>query len=189
MDAVEGFDSLKVIAHPDVDLALMKFDNYAKLLCDSFPVFAQSSSVLRQGRSICRLGYPFPEFSNYKYESKSDSIEWTPDGQTNTPRFPIDGILTRHLSDGKGKAVGFEVSTPGLRGQSGGPAFDVDGRIVGIQSLTKAHDLNFDVDIKVLRRGKQKPVKESSLLHVGHCIHLDVIKDFMRQNQVNFVEG
>jgi hypothetical protein len=84
--------------------------------------------------------------------------------------------------------VGFELSTPGLRGQSGGPAFDVDGRILGMQAATGHLDMNFDIEQAVFRAGKKKNVKDYAFLHVGHCIHVSVLKEFMTENGVKFIE-
>jgi hypothetical protein len=81
------------------------------------------------------------------------------------------------------------MSTPGLRGQSGGPAFDTEGRVWGMQSSTKHLDLDFDVDIEVLRGGRRKRVTNSPFLHVGNCIHVNVLKSFMRSMGVKFQEG
>ena len=115
-------------------------------------------------------------------------IRWTDTGRADSPRFPIEGMLTRHLIDKDGQVIGFEMSTPGLRGQSGGPVFDMDGKVWGMQSATAHLDLNFDVDQEVIRNGLKKRVKDSAFLHVGHCIHVDVLKSFMREQGVQFQE-
>jgi hypothetical protein len=174
--------------HPSIDIALIKFSNFTKLGASEFPLFAANGADLRQGRFLCRLGFPFPEFSNFEYDSSADQVRWTTTGRLDTPRFPIEGMVTRHISAGT-DVVGFEMSTPGLRGQSGGPVFDADGRIWGMQSSTRHLDLDFDVDMDVLRNGQQRRVKDSAFLHVGNCIHVDVLKHFMRGNGVAFNES
>ncbi|MFN2500541.1 MAG: trypsin-like peptidase domain-containing protein [Pyrinomonadaceae bacterium] len=186
---VDGPLSFDVIGHPTLDIALLKFNGFKKLLVDQFPVFGRDSTELKPGKTLCRLGFPFPEFSNYGYDPATDLIGWTDTGQESTPRFPIDGMLTRHVADGTGNIVAFELSTPGIRGQSGGPAFDRDGRIWGMQSQTKHLDLDFDVDTIVFRGTAKKRVQDSAFLHVGVCIHVDALKDFIRQNGVTFQEG
>jgi hypothetical protein len=98
-------------------------------------------------------------------------------------------MVTRHLAEGPGTVVGFELSTPGLRGQSGGPAFDAEGHVWGMQFATKHLDLNFDVDLEVVRAGNKKRVSDSAFLHVGHCVHVDALKAFMREHAVEFAEG
>jgi len=186
---VDGGLNLDIKFHPTLDIALLKFSGFSKLHCSRFPVFGANSGDLKQGKSICRLGFPFPEFSNYGYDKVTDSIGWTTGGKELTPQFPIDGMVTRHVGDGNGNIIAFEVSTPGIRGQSGGPAFDTDGRVWGMQSMTTHLDLNFDVDADVLRGSSVKRVKDSAFLHAGVCVHVDPIKAFMKENGVKFNEG
>ena len=97
-------------------------------------------------------------------------------------------MCTRQLADMSGVVTGVEMSTPGLRGQSGGPVFDTQGRVWGMQSQTGHLDLNFDVDQLVNRDGVQKRVRDSAFLHVGLCVHVDALKAFMRENGVHFDE-
>lgn len=96
--------------------------------------------------------------------------------------------MTRRWLDSEGQEFGFEMSTPGLRGQSGGPAFDTEGRVWGMQFRTKHLDLDFDVDEEVLRKGTKQRVTDSAFLHVGGCINIDVLKAFMKENNVQFTE-
>jgi hypothetical protein len=189
VDCVEGPLDLRGEMHPTLDVALLKFSNFTRLACDTFPVFARNGADLKQGKFLCRLGFPFPEFTNFEYDQANDAIRWTQQGRERSPRFPIEGMVTRHLLAQDGSIVGIELSTPGLRGQSGGPAFDVEGRIWGIQAATAHLDLDFDVDMKVVRNGAKKQVRDSAFLHVGHCIHVDALKAFMRTHGVAFAEG
>lgn len=189
INCVEGEANLIIKTHKEVDLALIKFNGFDKLLCDQFPVFSKDTTGLKQGKYLCRLGFPFPEFTNYEYSDRDDEIKWTKGGKSSTPQFPIDGMLTRHLLDNKNSLFGFEMSTPGLRGQSGGPVFDKNGFVWGMQSATGHLDLNFDVNVEVVREGVKKKVSDSVFLHVGHCIHISVIKTFMNENDVSFDEG
>jgi hypothetical protein len=188
VDCVDQVTSLRITMHSDVDLALLKFES-GKILCDAFPVFAARGDELKQGKSLCRLGFPFPEFTNFQYDPATDSTSWTQQGRKDSPRFPLEGMVTRHLAGPGGAVFGFETSTPGLRGQSGGPAFDVEGRVWGMQSATNHLDLAFDVDAEVVREGRRKRVHDSAFLHVGLCVHVDVMKEFMRANGVSFSEG
>ncbi len=189
VNCVEGPLNLTLKLHPTVDAALLKFDGYTKLGCTAFPVFAKNGADLKQGKFLCRLGFPFPEFRNFAYDATTDSIGWTQQGQEHTPRFPIEGMVTRHLLGPGGGVAGFELSTPGLRGQSGGPVFDTEGCVWGMQARTAHLDLVFDVDMDVVRDGNKKRVKDSAFLHVGHCIHVDVLKTFIQEHGLTFVEG
>lgn len=188
VNCVDGSLDLEIRAHPKLDVALLHFRNFTRLGCVSFPKFARNGSELKQGKYICRLGFPFAEFTNYAYDVNADKIHWTNAGRTDTPRFPIEGMVTRHVVDESG-IIGFELSTPGLRGQSGGPAFDTDGVIWGMQSMTAHLDLDFDVNQEVIRAGKRRKVSDSAFLHVGFCIHVDILKSFMKENGVQFQES
>jgi hypothetical protein len=188
MNCIEGSLNVKIIGHPNpkIDAALLHFTEYDKLHCTTFPVFASGGAALAQGKMLCRLGFPFPEFTNFRYNAETDDISWTDEGRLNTPQFPIDGMVTRHLVNDAGQVVGFEMSTPGLRGQSGGPAFDADGLVWGMQSATAHLDLDFDVNQEVLRSGKRRRVTDSAFLHVGHCVHVDTLRRFMQDTGVSF---
>jgi hypothetical protein len=180
---------LTVDMHPTQDLALLRFEGYGPALYRSYATFLGDSSRVKAGRSLCRLGYPFPEFTNFRYNSATDDIEWTTTGRSTSPRFPIDGIVTRLLSE-NGGITGIEMSTPGLRGQSGGPLFDTNGLIYGMQSATRHLHLGFDIeDREVLVNGRKRSVSNYPFLNVGHCVHVDVIKSFLREKGVKYYEG
>jgi len=178
----------KWINHPKYDLSIIIIENFKNPAYQSHAVFLKDTSVLKQGKYLCRLGYPFPEFSNFQYNETTDSIEWIETGQVETPRFPIEGMLTRHLVDA-GKIIGIELSTPGLRGQSGGPLFNEQGIICGMQSSTNHLHLGFDMKNFEYKIGsKTIKVTNQPFLHVGHCIHADIIKEFLTANNIKFYE-
>lgn len=188
MNCIKGKLKLSAVLHNSLDIALLKIEG-DQLMCDTFPVFPKDTSELKQGKFLCRLGFPFAEFDNFAYDEKNETIIWTDTGRRDTPRFPIEGMVTRHVRDVSGNVSGFEMSTPGLRGQSGGPAFDQEGKVWGMQSQTGHLDLNFDVDQEVVRNGLPKRVHDSAFLHVGLCVHVDILKSFMRDNKVHFDEA
>jgi hypothetical protein len=189
VNCVDTLTTLDIRSHAEADLSLIHFNGFSQLNVNSFPVFAKTTSDLKQGKHLCRLGYPFPQFTNFKLDASSDSIAWTSSGRSDSPQFPIDGMVTRFLSGAQGQIIGFELATPGLKGQSGGPAVDFEGRVWGMQSATNHLDLDFDVEQDVFRDGVKKRVRDNAFLHVGHCVHIDVIKDFMLANGVAFAEG
>ena len=81
------------------------------------------------------------------------------------------------------------MSTPGLRGQSGGPLFDTNGIIYGMQSSTRHLHLGFDIENFEIAAGTQsKKITNTPFLHVGQCIHPEIIKEFLIQHQVPFSE-
>lgn len=187
-DCVDKMSGFSVLVHPHFDLALIKFNNFSKLHCTDFAIFKKDTSTIKQGKHLCRLGFPFPEFTNFKYNKDNDDIEWNSIGKKGSPIFPIDGMITRFLADQHGK-YGIELSTPGLRGQSGGPLFDSDGIVYGMQSRTKHLHLGFDIEnVEISSKGQLKKVSNYSFIHLGECISVDVIKDFLKQHKINFKE-
>lgn len=186
------FDKMEQIVchvHPTLDLAIMEFKGFNKILYTSHASFIKDSSKIKQGKYLCRIGFPFPEFSNFKHNPDNDDIEWTNTGNPNSPTFPIDGILTRFVGSPTDGITGIEMSTPGLRGQSGGPLFDREGKIYGMQSATSHLHLGFDLkDKEIITDGRKTKVSNYPFLHVGISVHVDRIKDFLKQHNIDFSE-
>lgn len=174
---VEGTPEVEIRRLSTDDLALIKFTNFTRLGVNRFPRFARKGAALLPGRPLCRLGYAFPEFTNYEYDARRKRIRWTKDGHRESPRFPLDGMVTRLVGDAEGKVRGFETATPGLRGQSGGPAFDAMGRVWGLQSTTGHLPLGFDDEY------------QDAALHLARCVHVNVIRMALLENDVSFDEA
>lgn len=80
INCVEGALKFQLIKHKEIDVALIKFEDYTKLLCNTFPIFPSVTSSLQQGKYLCRLGFPFPEFTNFAYDEQNDQLIWTDTG-------------------------------------------------------------------------------------------------------------
>ncbi len=185
-DTISGFDCH---LHPTADLAIIRFKGFSQIHYQDYAHFIQDDGMARPGRFLCRLGFPFPEFNNYTYNYQKDEIEWTREGNPRSPSFPIEGIITRLIAQ-HGQITGVEMSSPGLRGQSGGPLFDPDGLVYGMQSSTRHLHLGFDLEnheVQVTPRTKR--VTNMPFLHVGQCVHVTVIKAFLREHGVRFFEA
>lgn len=188
INSVSPLDGITYHAHPTLDLAILQFNGFTEKHYNSYATFVKDDSKIKQGKYLCRLGYPFPEFNNFQHNEVTDDIEWTNTGIFSTPRFPIDGIITRHISDGQ-QVIGIELSTPGLRGQSGGPLFDTDGLVYGMQSATNHLHLGFDIKGReIVTDGRKEKISNFPFLHVGHCVHADRIKEFLKQHNIKFYE-
>ena len=189
---VNCFDTISEFTchvHPTADLAIIEFKGFNKIVYTSHASFLRDGSKIKQGKSLCRLGFPFPEFNNFKHNAEVDDIEWTNTGNANSPSFPLDGIVTRFIGDAT-NIVGIELSTPGLRGQSGGPLFDSNGTVYGMQSATKHLHLGFEIkDQEVVSDTKKMKVSNSPFLHVGVCVHVDTIKAFLKEKNIAFTEA
>ena len=189
VDCVDTMSGYTCHSHPIYDLAIIKFNDFNKLYYSSHATFLKDAATIKQGNFLCRLGFPFPEFTNFKYNETNDDIDWTTTGIQASPRFPIEGMVTRFLADEDRTLSGIELSTPGLRGQSGGPLFNDKGIIYGMQFSTKHLHLGFDfIDKEIMVDNKIKKISDYSFIHLGQCVHVDVIKAFLREHKVNFFE-
>jgi Trypsin-like peptidase domain len=188
VDCVDSMSGFTWHVHPKYDLAILKFNDFKKIHYTGFADFLKDSSKIRQGKYLCRLGFPFPEFTNYKYNEATDSMEWTSSGNQSSPRFPIEGMVTRFLAEDN-KVFGIELSTPGLKGQSGGPLFSENGSIYGMQFSTKHLHLGFDlVNKEILVDNRTIKISDYSFLHLGQCVHVDIIKEFLSEKKVRYHE-
>ena len=188
VDCVDSMSGFTWHLHPKYDLAILKFNDYKNLRYKGHSIFLKDSTTIRQGEFLCRLGFPFPEFTNFRFNETNDDIEWIQEGVTASPRFPLDGMVTRFLADESG-LFGIELSTPGLKGQSGGPLFNKDGIVYGMQFSTKHLHLGFDIiDKEIVSNNKTQKVSDYSFLHLGQCVHADIIKKFLKEKQVKYYE-
>ncbi len=188
IDCIDSMDGFTFHLHPTLDLAILKFNGYKTLHYHDCARFIKDTSRIKQGKYLCRLGFPFPEFNNYTFNAANDDIEWTKEGISHSPQFPIEGMVTRFLAENN-QLYGIEMSTPGLRGQSGGPLFDERGIVYGMQFSTKHLHLGFDlVDKEIMVNNGIRKVSDYSFLHLGQCIHADAIKAFLKQHNVEFYE-
>jgi len=180
----DGVRSQKVIILPEADLAVARLEPFDPKAVPEYPVL-KNPSTLRCGTSLCRLGYPFHNIEA-TYHEETNSFELAP-GSLPVPRFPIEGIYTRNVvvgksRDGKREIKFLETSSPGLRGQSGGPIFDTNGTVWAIQSKTTHFPLGFSPKVK--KNGRE--VEENQFLNVGWGVHPEVIVGFLRDNKIEF---
>ena len=133
------------------------------------------------GEMFCRAGYPF-------YEKM---VEWDEEHQTfvskaeTVPLFVNEGLVSRFLKhevtlEGDKKAIVnlMETSSPGLRGQSGGPLFDTKGRIFGMQIQTTCYPLDF--------KGEKDGHTEHQFLNVGRALHVETILRFLDSLKISY---
>jgi len=187
LNCFDRIDQIVCHPHPTLDLAIIEFKGFNQVYYQSHARFINDNSKIQQGKSLCRIGFPFPEFSNFRHNPETDDIEWTQTGNPNSPSFPIDGIITRFVGDPNLGITGIEMSTPGLRGQSGGPLFDTEGNVYGMQFATNHLHLGFDVkDAEIIINGKKSRVSNFPFLHVGLCVHVDKIREFLDQHNIKY---
>lgn len=172
-----------IIYHSNLDLALIKFRDFTKVNTTIFPIF--SIKEIEPGESICKLGFPWPTYNCFKYNKETDEIEIDLNGNFDTPAFPLDGMITRLIVK-ENELIAFESSSPGLKGQSGGPVFDTDGNILGIQSLTTHLDLMFDIEYKIRKNSHEHNALVKQFINLGIAISSNQIIKFLDENKVKY---
>ncbi len=188
IDCVDSMSGYTWILHPKYDLAILKLNDFKQRHYTDYAIFKKDANDIKQGEFMCRLGFPFSEFTNFEYDAIADDIQFTNNGMLGSPIFPIEGMVTRFLVDEE-RPFGIEMSTPGLKGQSGGPLFNKEGIVCGMQFSTKHLHLGFDiVDKEILIDNNTKKISDYSFMHLGQCIHVEVIKSFLAKNNVKYYE-
>ena len=168
----------------DTTLACGRLENFSQNSVKTYPVFRRIDDPLAIGTSLCRLGFPFSKITaTFDEENKTFRIA---DGVLPMPRFPNEGIHTRLLkkSDQESNRVAtfVETSTPGLKGQSGGPILDVSGRICALQSGTVHLPLGFTPKVKT----GNTEVVEHQFMHVGFGAHVTEILKFLDNHGIAY---
>jgi len=179
-----GVSVADVMANFEIDLAVARLHPFDPAWVTMYPTFKDPTDGILPGTSLCRLGFPFHEFKPTHKEGGGFEL---PAGALPAPLFPLEGIMTRHIlggptKDGKHQIKFLETSSPGLRGQSGGPIFDREGRVWGIQSRTSHLALGFNPPVP----GGAKDAVEHQFLNVGWAVHPEVVHAFLKDNGVGF---
>ncbi|MDX1358639.1 MAG: serine protease [Clostridia bacterium] len=165
------------------DLLAGRLEPFDKTVFKSHAYFKNPSSM-RLASGLCRLGYPF-HIINASYNDKEKRFEINKNMIPRKP-YPIEGIYTRTIDGGFSedgyRLLFIETSTPGLRGQSGGPIVDTEGAVWGLQSRTIHHPLGFSPKIK--KNGRE--IEENQFLNTGVGVHSSLIMEFLQKNDIRF---
>ncbi len=164
------------------DIAIGRLEPFDPAWIKVYPVFKNPAEPMLPGTSLCRLGFPFHEISA-TFDEQTQKFDLGK-GVLPVPRFPNEGIHTRIVMtlspDGKQQAKLLETSSPGLRGQSGGPIFDCNGHVWAMQSRTQSLPLRIAPEVV---QGKQKII-EHQFMHVGWGTHVEEIINLCKQFSV-----
>jgi len=179
----DGIGMAEVHVRNESDLAVGRLEPFEPGVVKRFPVL-KDPDELRPGTSLCRLGYPFHEL-RARWDAEAGQFQ-LPEGAVPAPLFPIEGIFTRQVRVESSLLPKFiETSSPGLLGQSGGPVFDTEGRVWGIQSRTHHLNLGFSPQIEV----EGEKVAEHQFLNVGLAVHPAELIDLLDEKGIAFTLG
>jgi Trypsin-like peptidase domain len=181
--AKDNLKLLDISLLPEADLMVGRLEPFDPAWVPTYPAFKDPNTPIRQGTSLCRFGYPFTSIKA-DYDAAANRFTWK---ELSLPGFPIEGIVTRTLEIGPNPA-GYrnrfiETSSPGLKGQSGGPIIDRAGTIWGIQSRTSHLSLGFDPDV-LDETGKKTNRKEHQFLNVGWAAHPETVAGFLQEKNI-----
>jgi len=178
-------------ALPATDLALGRLEPFKKEWIKAYPEFKDPAKELAQGTSLCKLGFPLHSITPTFDGQKNSFI--LPKGAVPPPFFPVDGIFCRVVElQGVPNPPTYplryiETTSPGLRGQSGGPIFDVQGTLWAIQSRTQHYPLGFGNDLKPGQlTSKQIEYVQNQYLNTGWGVHPATILGLLKEKSVRF---
>jgi hypothetical protein len=175
---------LQYYLYGENDFALFKVDPKEFEGQAIFPKFMNPANI-SPGTSLCKLGFPFVEVKpSFDENTKKFSL---PANLLPLPLFPIEGIYTRNLLYGKTKdgsmdILYLETSSPGLKGQSGGPIFDTEGNIYAIQSQNVTIPLGFTGTVEV----NNQKIEENQFINVGIGVHPKTIEFLMKKHEIKY---
>lgn len=167
---------------PELDLAVGRLVPFDPSWIETYPKFG-TPGTLEIGSSLCRLGFPFNSLS-CGWDADAGKFSLTGSGIC---FFPNEGIYARNFVEQwapqGNPAMFYETSSPGLLGQSGGPLFDRQGTIWGIQSHTAHLPLHFKSRLPV---GDGKTAEVHQFLNVGRAVPVDNILPVLEAEGIAF---
>ena len=168
---------IKAQVNASIDLGIARLEGVKPPPNYVFPKFRVRD--VEQGELLCRAGFPFVEDRRPKWSASKKKFEF--DQFFPLPMFVNEALVSRFANvevGGRNVGTWIETSSPGLRGQSGGPLVDIDGYICGIQVNTEHYPLGF--------RGKAR----NQFLHVGRAIHSKTVRDELDKRNIDYyLEG
>jgi hypothetical protein len=170
-----------------IDLAVGKLEPFDPKWVEEYPLIKDPAKNFEQGAALCKLGFPF-----HRIEPTWDPAARAfrlPPGALPLPRFPIEGIFTRIVDVVVANAPPppfplrwVETSSPGLKGQSGGPTFDQNGWIWAIQARVLPIPLGFEGEIEINKVKQRVP----QFLNVGLGVHPTTIVGLLDDMKVKY---
>jgi hypothetical protein len=169
------------------DFAVGKLEPFDPSWISGYPIFKDPNKDFDPGTSLCKLGFPFHQIeATWDPTARQFNL---PAGAIPMPLFPIEGIFTRtaELVVPGAPPSPFplrwvETSSPGLKGQSGGPTFDKNGWIWAIQARVLPIPLGFDGVVEVKKAKQNVP----QFLNVGLGVHPTTIMGLLDLMNVKY---
>jgi hypothetical protein len=183
-----GWDQARahdVYVERKVDVLVGRLEPFDSKWIKEYPVI-KDPEKMSPGTSLCKLGFPFINVTaTFDETTKNFRLA---EGTLPLPLFPLEGMHTRNIAQGKSidgsiDILYVETSSPGIKGQSGGPIFDKDCNICGIQLRTNHMPLGFKPEASV----DGKKVVENQFINLGIGLHAKTIVDVLRKRKIEFM--
>ena len=179
----DGVRVKEAYMHRQEDIVICKLEPFDPSWIREYPVLVDPDS-LHPGTSLCRSGFSFADITaSWDETHKTFQIRRIPAKET---IFHNDGIHTRYVSKGmaedKHEMLYVETSTPGLKGQSGGPIFTTKGHIYAMQVATAHMPLGFSPTIEVDGRTEVA----NQFMNVGLGLHVKIIREILDEHGIRY---
>ncbi len=181
-----GWDGVRlnnVTVNRQLDIAVGRLEPFVPGMVSGFPVLADPDDV-RVGSALCRGGFCFPQLHVEWDDAKS---AFKINGIPQASIFFNDCFLSRSVDNGPAidkryRLSYIETSTPGIKGQSGGPIFDPEGRMWAMQVSTRSIELGFQPT--ALNDGRT--VVENQFINIGVGLHVATVRRFLDDLDVRY---
>jgi hypothetical protein len=172
---------------PAVDLVVARLEPFDPSWVPNYPTFKDPAQGVNVGASLCRLGFPFHSITP-EWDQATQMFR-LPNGAVPVPFFASEGMVARMIEfvPGPGEPAPpfmqgwLETTSPGLRGQSGGPIFDEHGTVWAIQVNTAHYPLGFDPPTP----GRSQD-KVHQFLNVGRGVHPQTILGLLNKMKIQY---
>ena len=178
-----GADILETVYYGEHDIAFVRIDKKFLAPNMTYPKIKNPKNF-KMGTSLCKLGYPFyPVRATYNEPQRTFDF---PSNFLPIPSFPIEGIYTRNILEGKSvdgmDIMYLETSSPALKGQSGGPIFDTEGNIYAVVSKNLTLPLGFKGEVEI----NNQKVEENQFINVGIGVHAQTLVSILNKHNIKF---
>lgn len=169
--------------YPEHDIAFLRVESTLLKNFTDYPKIIDPE-LIKYGTSLLKMGFPFTQVSP-TFDEKTNLFEIK--DLDSIPFFPIEGIYTRDMYSGKTQdesmdILFLETSSPGLKGQSGGPICDTEGNIYAIQSQNITMPMGFKGTVN---EGK-KTTESDQFLNLGIGVHPRTIGTLLNKHNIKF---
>ena len=165
-----------------VDIALVKLVNFKPNMISNYPVFADPDEV-SLGMSVCRVGHPFMDPPT-DFDASMNAFR-IPKIDSDSALFVNDGVVSKIVTMKKAgnspfDAMYLDTSTPGYRGQAGGPIVDKEGRVCAMQVNSFAVPFGFH------STSEEKSPLDDQYCCIGRGVHVKTIRQFLDSKNVRY---